>query len=219
MATPAKSIIRRATDLLQDKASIHWFANELVRYLNDGQREVLIHRPDALNTTSTITLVAGTRQDMSTMNLTPPPAKLIDITRNMAATSVKGAVRQCERGILDRQVPGWHAIVGTVDIKHFMFDPRDPRVFYVYPPALGTAQLEVVYAGYPVDVVEPADGDTWNNVAGNIGLPDIYGNALLDYVLYRAYSQNTKNGGDPARASAHFSAFMNALPSEVSVAP
>lgn len=215
MTITAQSIVKRATDLIQDQTSVRWPANELVRWLNDGQREVVLHRPDALNTTATVTLAAGSRQDLDNMSLTPPPAKLIDITRNMAATSQKRAVRLVPRQILDAQIPGWHNLAGSVDIVHHMFDPRDPKTFYVYPPALATAQLEIMYGAFPADMTEPADGATHTAVTGNIGLPDIYANALLDYILYRAYSKDSEYAGNAARALAHYQAFAGALGLEI----
>lgn len=215
MPISAQSIVKRATDIIQDQTSVRWPANELVRWLNDGQREVVLYRPDALNTTATVTLAAGSRQDLDNMSLSPPPAKLIEITRNMAATSQKRAVRLVPRQILDAQIPAWHNLTGTVDIAHYMFDARDPKTFYVYPPATALAQLELMYGAFPADIAEPADGSTYSAVAGNIGLPDIYANALLDYILYRAYSKDSEYAGNAQRAVAHYQAFANTLGIEV----
>ena len=69
MTISAASIIHRATDLLQDQTSVRWPANELVRWLNDAQRAIVKVRPDAMNTTATMTLVAGSRQDLDNANL------------------------------------------------------------------------------------------------------------------------------------------------------
>ena len=215
MTIAASSTIRRATDLIMDNTSVRWPANELVRYLNDAQREVLIARPDAINRTATVTLAVGTRQNLDSMALSPAPTKLIEISRNMASTSAKKAVRLVPRQILDAQTPGWHTIAGTVDILHYMFDPRDPKTFYVYPPALATAQLEVMYSGVPVDVVEPAPGALFGDVVGNLGVPDIYGNAVLDYILYRAYSKDSEFAGNSARAASHYAAFAASLEMEI----
>lgn len=217
MTTPAKNIIQRAGDILQDKTAIRWAANELVRWLNDGQREVLTFRPDALNVTATMTLAAGSRQDLDNASLTIPPAKLIDVTRNMASASKKGAVRIVSRALLDAQDPGWHARAGKIDIEHYTIDEaaRDPKTFYVYPPALNTAQLEIVYAGYPVDIAEPADGATYVDVVGNMTLPDHFGNALLDYVLSRAYSKDAEHAANLQLAGTHYAAFTNSLGVEV----
>lgn len=215
MTISASSIVRRATDIVMDNTSVRWPANELVRWLNDAQREINVMRPDAINRTSTVTLAAGTRQNLDAMALSPAPSKLIEITRNMAATSAKKAVRLVPRQILDAQTPGWHGIPGTVDILHYMFDPRDPKTFYVYPPALATAQLEVMYSGVPTDITEPAAGALYSDVSGSLSVPDIYGNAILDYVLYRAYSKDSEFAGNETRAQNHYAAFANSLGIEI----
>jgi len=215
MTISAASIIHRATDLLQDQTSVRWPANELVRWLNDAQRAIVKVRPDAMNTTATMTLVAGSRQDLDNASLTPPPAKLIEITRNMAATSTKGAVRLVPRQILDAQTPGWHNLSGSVNILHYMFDPRDPKTFYVYPPATTSAQLEVMYSAYPTDIVEPADGALHTAVVGNISLPDIYSDDLLNLILYRAYSKDSEYAGNAERATAYLNMVTASLGAEI----
>lgn len=93
MPISAQSVIRRATDVLQDPTSIRWPVDELVRWLNDAQRAIVKVRPDALNITTTMALALGSRQDLDNATLSPPPAKLIEITRNLAATSSKRASR------------------------------------------------------------------------------------------------------------------------------
>lgn len=210
MTIQAQSIIRRAVETLQDTTSVRWPVNELVRYLNDAQREVVLYRPDSMVTNATVTCSAGSRQ-----KLPDNGSKLIEVIRNAASGSTKKSVRMINREILDAQTPGWHNIVGTVDILHFMYDPRDPRVFYVYPPATASAQLDIVYAAYPTDITEPSDGALYTAVSGNISLPDIYGNAVLDYILYRAYTKDSEYAGNAQRAQAHYAAFNNALGNEI----
>ena len=208
MPIPAQSIIRRCVETLQDNTSIRWPVSELVRYLNDAQREVILYRPDAAVTNASVPLVTGSRQ-----NLPAGGTKLVEVVRNSAGT--KRAVRMVNREILDAQLPGWHAQTGVTEILHYMYDPRDPRVFYVYPPATASAQLDIVYSAYPLDVTEPADGSLYTAVAGNIGVPDIYTNALQDYILYRAYTKDSEYAGNAARAQAHYAAFANALGVEI----
>jgi len=215
MTISAQSIIHRATDLLQDQTSVRWPANELVRWLNDAQRAIVKVRPDAMNTTATMTLAAGSRQDLDNANLTPPPAKLIEITRNMAATSNKGAVRLVPRQILDAQTPGWHNLSGSVNILHYMFDPRDPKTFYVYPPATTAAQLEVMYSAYPSDITEPAEGSLYTAVTGNLSLPDIYSDDVLNLILYRAYSKDSEYAGNSERAAGYLGVVTQSLGAEI----
>lgn len=210
MSITAQSIIRRAVETLQDTTSVRWPVNELVRYLNDGQREIVMYRPDSMVTNATVTCAAGSKQALPANG-----AKLIDVVRNAASGSLKKSVRMTNREILDAQTPGWHNIAGTVDILHFMYDPRDPRTFYVYPPATTSAQLDIVYSAYPTDITEPADGSLYTAVTGNISLPDIYANALLDFILYRSYMKDSEYAGNAQRAQAHYAAFANALGIEI----
>jgi hypothetical protein len=182
---------------------------ELVRYLNDGQREIIVHRPDAMVTNASVSLASGTKQSLPANG-----AKLIDVVRNSAGN--KRAIRLCALEILDAQSPGWHNLSGVTEIVHFMFDPRDPKVFYVYPPAaVSGAAVDLVYSALPTDIAEPAAGTDFAAVSGNISVPDIYSNALQDYVLYRAYTKDSQYAGNEARAQARYAAFANALGIEI----
>ena len=207
MSLTAQSIIRRATDIIQDKTSVRWPADELVRWLNDAQREVALFRPDAFSTYSPVSLVAGSRQSLPAGSV-----KLIDVTNNASGT--KEAIRQIPRQSLDDQTPGWHGLAGVLTIKHYMYDPRDPRSFYVYPPAAVGASVNAVYAVYPTDIVEPATGLDYTAVTGTINVPDIFGNAVLDFILYKAYSKDSDYAGNAQRAAAHYGAFTASLSAE-----
>jgi len=209
MSIAAQALIRRVVETLQDTTSIRWPVAELVRYLNDGQREIIVHRPDAMVTNASVSLASGTKQSLPANG-----AKLIDVVRNSAGN--KRAIRMCAREILDAQSPGWHNLSGVTEIVHFMFDPRDPKVFYVYPPAaVSGASVDLVYSALPTDIAEPAAGTDFAAVSGNISVPDIYSNALQDYVLYRAYTKDSQYAGNEARAQARYAAFANALGIEI----
>lgn len=213
MPIAAQDIVRRCIDILQDSTSVRWPVDELVRYLNDGQREIALYRPDALVTNDTITLVAGSKQ-----SLPVEASKLIEVVRNNstgAQPSVR-SVRLVNREILDAQTPGWHDLTGQEEILHYMYDVRDPTVFYVYPPAVGaTARLDVVYSVYPTDIVEPGAGALYTDVTGTLSVPDIYGNVIQDYILYKAYMKDSEYAGNAQRAQAHYAAFANALGLEI----
>lgn len=210
MAISAQSIVHRVVDILQDTTSVRWPVPELVRYLNDGQREVVLYRPDATIKSATVECVAGAKQ-----TLPSDGAKLIDVIRNSAAAGTNKAVRIVAREVLDAQIPNWYGLSGELDVVHFTYDPRDPKTFFVYPPALTTTRVDITYSAFPTDVTEPADGSTYDDVTGNMDLPDIYGNVVTDYILYRAYSKDSEYAGNAQRAQAHYTAFANALNIEV----
>lgn len=205
MTTPAQSVIRRAAETLQDLTAVRWSTAELVRYLNDGQREILMYRPDVFATSTTLTLVEGTKQTLPTT-----AAKLLDVVRNAASSSNKRAVRVVNRQLLDSQVPDWHIATPSVNTAHYMYDPAVPKEFFVYPPATVLTQLDVVVAQYPSTITEPSSG-TYTAVSGNIGVPDVLSNALTDYILFRAFTKDTEQVGNAARAQAHYALFTSAL--------
>jgi hypothetical protein len=202
-------LIRRAQAILQDTTGTRWPVLELQDWLNDAYKEIILVRPDANTQTGTFTCATGSRQKLSTGF--PNALRLIEITRNVAATSTKRAVRLIDRKILDDQRPAWHAETASVDIQHYMFDVRLPKEFFVYPPALPAAQLEVVYSAVPVrhSLSEAQLGDL--STAETIRLDDNYGNAILDYMLYRAYSKDADYAANGERAVGHFTAMQAAL--------
>jgi len=210
MSLSAQSIIRRVVDTLQDTTSVRWPIPELVRYLNDGQREVILYRPDATIKNASLTCVEGPKQA-----LPADGAKLIDIIRNSGVGSNNSSVRLVAREILDTQIPNWYGLTGQLNAVHYTYDPRDPTVFYVYPPATTSTVLEVSYSAYPTDVTEPAEGSDYTDVTGNLDVPDMYGNVIIDYILHRAYTKDSEYAGNAQRAVAHYQAFANALGIEV----
>lgn len=207
MTVAAQTIIKRVAEQLSDEATLRWTVPELVRYLNAGQRETAIIRPDLSTFHGTLTLVTGVNQA-----LPATATKLIDVVRNAAGK--QRAIRPATRELLDAFDYNWASSRSSAEISHFMYDPREPRSFMVYPPASGGASLEVVYAIVPTDVAVPADGSAVTDVTGNISLPDLLENALGDYVIYRAYAKDLEGPGHEDRAKAHYAAFLAALGAE-----
>ncbi len=202
-------IMSRVKTILQDTTSVRWPLPELQGWLNDAYRETANLKPDCNTQTGTYTCTAGARQVLTSGFA--GATRLIEVTRNVAATSSMGAVRLVSRRMLDDQRRNWYAETPSVNIEHFMFDPRVPKEFMVYPPATTLAQLEVVYAAVPTAhaLSESALGDP--DTAEVIRLDDSYANILIDYILYRAYSKDAEYAANANRAVAHFNAYKEAL--------
>lgn len=201
MTTTAQSIVRDAQILLQDPDGIRWGAPELVGHLNDGQREILVLRPDLLTIGATLALAAGARQVLPSNC-----HQLVDIPRNTSGV----ALRKVERSLLDAVEPNWYSKTAVAAIKHFTHDAREPLVFWVYPPAAPGASVDLIYAAYPVDVGAPS-GATAATVTGAISTPDNTKNALLHFVLARAFMKDAEFGGDAVMSAAHLQLFKAEL--------
>jgi hypothetical protein len=196
----AAQIIDRASIALQDIGNVRWKRPELLDDLNAGQRETVIRKPTAYTRLSTATMVAGTVQTLPTTDgtATIDPIQLIDVLRNACGR----AVRVIERDLMDLHNPDWHSATQTKLVQHYMVNVLDPTRFLVYPPNDGTGCLEVVYSANPPPIA--TEGAV-------IALDDIYQDALLDYVLYRAFSKDAEYAADPARAAARYAAFLSSL--------
>ena len=202
MTVTVQSVVDRAQAVLQDTAGVRWpVTSELVLWVNDAQREIALMKPDATATNTTVTLATGTKQAI--------PAggnRLLGVVRNMsAASSGTGgrSVRLVDRSVLDSQTPDWHdpAVTGsaahTTVVKHWVYDPNNPRDYYVYPGVAGNAYLEIVYSANPATIALNA----------NLGVPDVYANAVLNYVLYMAYMKDSEFAPSQQRAASHFQLF------------
>jgi hypothetical protein len=203
------NIISRAAALLKDVEYVRWLTTELQGWLNDAYREVLIFRPDSNAKTGTYTCASGARQQITTVF--SDATQLLDVVRNVAATSDKSAVKMISRQSLDDMNRSWYNTTGVVSVERYAFDPRLPREFLVFPPATTSAQLEIIYSSVPAahaltdaQIKNPATAEV-------IRIDDSFANALLDYVLYRAYSKDAEDTANASRAVAHYQAFQNGL--------
>lgn len=198
MPLTAQAVITRADDIIQDQTNVRWPVSELLRWFNDGRREVAIVRPDIYAVTVTADLVAGTKQA-----LPADGCRFLDAVRNMPGGAAGKAVRIVEREVLDAQLPDWHTQTPVAELRHFMFDERAPRTYYVYPPAAAGAKLEIVYAQTPTEFTAATDVLSADE--------DLYLSAFVDYVCFRAFSKDAEYAGNAARAQAHYQQFANTL--------
>ena len=210
MATiKVREVIKRVEDVLQD-SNVRWPRIELQNWLNESYLQIVQLRPDSNAKTGTFTCVAGTRQSITTGFSSA--LRIIDIVRNLASTSDKKVVRLINRSVLDDQRPAWHTDTATVNIQNYTFDVRQPKSFFVYPPATTAAQLEVVYADLPTaHALSAANLDPASSSSDVILIDDTYVSAILDWILYRAFSKDAEFAANAARAGAHYQTFMSSI--------
>ena len=212
MTTTVQSVLDRVQQTLQDTAGIRWSeANELIKWVNDAQREIALLKPDATSSNTTVTLVDGTKQ-----SLPSDGNRLLRVMRNMsAASSGDGgrSIRLVARDVLDTQTPTWHdpAVTGEAAhasvVKNYVYDEQDPKNYYVFPGITGDAYIEIVYSKNPAAVT----------ASDNLGVDDIYANSVMNYVLYMAYMKESEVAGNAQRASSHYNLFTAAITGKAQV--
>jgi hypothetical protein len=130
-----------------------------------------------------------------------PALRLLSIYKNASPTTKP--ITNIERRVLDDQIEDWHGTTDT-NVEHYVYDPMDPKVFYVYPHSTASdATIDLVYSSAPVDVTIA----NFNTTSTVISLDDIYANAILDYILYRAYQKDTEYAGDMNRSGVYLQSF------------
>lgn len=191
MATTVRSILNRASALLNDEEHVRWEESELLEWLNDGQRAVAKGpSTDAYVLRNNITAAAGTVQSLPTNGI-----RLIDVVKNVSSGS---AIHQTDYALVDALSATWRAAAAAV-AENYFYDERNPLQFEVYPPQVGGELIEVVYNAQPADTV----------VTGNIVISDMYADSLIDYVVYRGLSKDTEDSSaELGRATAFYRAFL-----------
>lgn len=187
----ASSLIDEATNLLQDIGNVHWTRPELLRYLNQAQVQVVSVRPDANSVTQELTLVQGARQTLPSGGI-----QVLDVIRNVNGR----AITLKSREIIDSINLNWLSLSSSSAIKHYMVDQRDPKSFYVYPPAQLNSKVEVLFSMLPTSIAET---DPIFNA--------LYANQILDWILYRAYSKDAESAADLGKAAVYRDSFYASL--------
>jgi len=195
----AGSLVTQAAQDLNDAAHSQWTENELLDYLNDGQRSAVLVKPNVNTKTETVSLVEGVKQTL------PEKAYLlIDVTRNMPDGTAINAV---ERKTLDADKDWSLPSLANVRVRNFVYDIRDRRTFYVSPPQPDPpGTVEITYSLAP---------ETITGSSGTITIDDIYAPALLAYIMHRARIKDMAvEGQGPQVSSLYFQKFMTLITGE-----
>lgn len=228
----AKDVLRRVSVQLTDAPNsagqfTRWTERELVDWLNDGQRVIAKYLPASCARVDAIKLKPGTRQSIETIpaasvlpgdGSTPSDVRgkqLLDVIRGMGAngTTPGRAIRVSARDVLDAAAPDWHTRSSVV-ITDYVYDPRTPNVFWVYPgaPSAGTLWVELAYLANPNEVPYSADTMRLDGASTvRISIDDQYVDDLVNYILARAHLKEAEVAGNAAIAGAHVNMFVASI--------
>lgn len=195
----AQAIINKAVTQLVDAANVRWTRAELLAWLNDGVRQIVLMQPNATSSVESMKLVAGTRQKIPTTGWL-----LLTINRNMGldGTTPGRAIRIISRQLMDGFDPNWHTATASDTTIHYIYDLQDQLAFYVYPPSKGNNYVELNYS------IQPPDLTSETQV---VPVFPIFQPALVDYVLYRAFSKDAEYAPGLALAQMYMTTFAAAV--------
>lgn len=169
-------VAKAARQLLDDAAQPsggqkRWTTVELNGWLFTAVRELIKEKPDAAVKNVAFTCAAGAKQTV------PADCLLLMDVRGDAGTNITPVTLED----MDYSVRGWRTATAGAAV-HFMHDARDGQHFYLYPPAVVSATVELVYGCDPL----------YSDAAVAIPVDDTYEQALMEFVMARAYEKNSK---------------------------
>jgi hypothetical protein len=184
----ASVVIGKATAILQDVGDVRASASEKLGWFNSAQRLVVMIRPDAKTSRGLITLVEGAHQSIPAAGL-----RLIKLVRNETGRAVS-LISEEQLNDFD---PSWYAATAKDAVKHYLFDPLEPKAFDVYPPIQANKKVLGVWSVLPADVANTNDP---------ISLDDIYEMPLVHLTCYCAYLKDGQEPNNQALARMHLDA-------------
>lgn len=195
-----QNLVDRCADDLKDPNNVAWPEALLLQYLNDATKTVVNLRPDSYMTTSSVVLVAGTKQAIPSNG-----HRLVRINRNMGTngTTPGRVINLTTMESMDRSDPDWHTETASATVDNYL-KYEDPKIFYVTPPqpASGFGYVEISYSIAPTAIV----------IGAVILVEDTYANAIYYYMMARAHAKE-----DLKADSAKVAGFMAMFKTELGV--
>jgi len=199
MALLVSDIIDDVRTLLIDTLKVRWPDVELINWLNDAARQIVVMKPDSNPSTEEFTCVAGAKQ-----TLPAGTVMLFDIPANTGAD--ESAVTFVSRKVLDSERPTWRNTAQSAISSYYMYDEWQRDNFYLYPPATVGSTVEVVLAKEPTKVTALTDA---------FPLQDIYGPIVTNYIIWRAYSKDSDFSGNLPLTTSYYQAFVQGVTGKI----
>ncbi|MCP5230901.1 MAG: hypothetical protein H6948_02205 [Zoogloeaceae bacterium] len=190
----------RAAEVLEDTSYVAYLEASLIEWVNDAQRAVVLVRPDAKASVENILLTASS----ALQSLPSGALRLGGLLSNMGAdgaTPGRGITGPVKREEMDAANPTWRTDTGAY-VRQYVYDEDSPLSFWIYPTLTADLYVEAKVYRVPTDIA--AGDDT-------IDLDDIYGPAIIEWLLYRCYARDSERSPNYTRASRHFKNFFDLL--------
>lgn len=168
-----QDIVTRVQRTFGDEAAVQVNNDDIMRWINDGQIEIIKHNDGALQKTDFIDLVAG----QSTYVL-PTDLLIIRSLRYQFSDMLSfRSIKYLNMQQFDESIDGWDgaAYINGYPRYYTMYEGK--ALLFPTPEYSRTDGLKVLYNQKPTDVTTLADTPS---------LPLIYHNTLLSYCMWQA---------------------------------
>ena len=175
MTYSVSDIFTRVQRTFGDESAVQVTEADIIRWINDAQREVVMQHEGLLFKEDFLSSVAGTAEYAT-------PSDLFTLTH--VSYSDGGAfypLKYIPKSALNQYVPGWDGSVHVGYPKLFTKDENNKIIFYPTPDKTLTDNIKLEYSRYPTDLVDSGDA---------IDLPPYYHSYVEHFCMMKAYEMD-----------------------------
>lgn len=207
----ASQVIQDASVTLMDLTFTRWKLPELLDYVNEAVEQITTMKPNVMTAQVVMDLAPGARQRIPAGNTV-----LIRVVHNTAVgTNQRSITALPNSDLLDMFFPNWRnnaQFPRAQIVEHVIPNPSDLTYFDVVPPNDGTGQVLIETSQKPARLARTGTGPhVLQQYRVTVPLPDIYQTAILNYVLFRAFSKDSGTPAGAQRAVGYMQAFKDII--------
>ncbi len=166
-------IVTRVRRTFGDEAAVQVTNEDIIRWINDGQVEIVKHNDGALQFTGYVNLVSGQSSYALPADLLILRSLRYKFTDMLSYSNLRYKNMQ----EFDDSIDGWDGGAYTTGYPQMFTMFEGKAILFPTPNQSVTSGLKVLYNQKPTDVDDLSD---------SISLPLIYHNTLLTYCLWQA---------------------------------
>lgn len=152
-------------------------------------------KPESVSDRIEIATAAGSLQALPATHF-----RLLDLLHNGPASAPRRSINLVGRETLDRMTPNWRSATPVDDAREYVYDERNPLQFELSPP---------VKAGTIVGLLAKRPTPYTNVANDELTVDAMNQPAVIEWALYRLFSEDTEGTVNEARSRKHYGNFFN----------
>ena len=196
--TLVTTLIHNVATQLNDVSYVHWKREELLAWFNSARKAVIEKRPDSNAQNIKYACTNTAKQALPESAL-----RLLSVIGNHNGSGITSI----NKNILDVRIPNWLNSTETTNVKHFVYDPKDPKKFYLYPRPKAGHIIEILVSEFPEDTVIT----NFETDDQTILIDDQFANPIENYMLSRAWLKDANYASNPNLSAKYYSEFLKGI--------
>lgn len=177
MTFSVTDIFTRVQRTFGDESAVQVTEEDIIRWINDAQREVVMQHEGLLTKEDFLSSVAGTNE----YNMPSDVFTLTHVSYRDGDTQPFYPLIFITKTALNEYAPGWDGAPHTGYPKLFSKDQNGKIILYPTPDKTATDNIKLEYSRYPVDLTDSNDA---------IDLPAYYHSYVEHFCMMKAYEKD-----------------------------